>query len=146
MPAMMAAPPYQAPPAPPPAPEPPPTPAAPPPPPFFPLLAAALPNATEPSYAPTYNVAPMQSAMGPASMGQQVMGQAASAGRTPAPANALAAASVDASVDRRSLADMFNLLGARAAAPTGAFPSAFPGADPSVAASQSESQALFRRI
>ncbi len=116
--------------------------AAPPPPPFFPLLAAALPNATEPSYTPSYPGAPMQpvAAQAPANM----------APRNAPPVNNLAAASVDASADRRSLADMFTLLGARAAAPSGAFPAPFagplPGGGTAQAASQSDGQALFRRI
>jgi hypothetical protein len=98
------------------------------PPPFFPLLAAALPNATEPSYTPSYTIAPMQAAMGTAAPGGRVGAQPGAAAEN--------------SADRRSLADMFSLLGARAPLPAGAFPSA----EPLPASAPPEAQALFRRI
>jgi len=102
----------------------------PPPPPFFPLLAAALPEATEPSYAPSYPAAP------PPSYPQQA--QAATASDPAAP---LAhTGSAGASADQRSLSEMFRLLAGRGeAAPV-------PGAQPPTSAAPVEGQALFRRI
>ena len=106
---------------------PPPQPAsAPPPPPFFPLLAAALPNATEPTYAPQYPSAPAHAF-------QASPGQVAPAGQA-------------ASQDHRSLAEMFSLLAGRAvASPNGVAAPASSGLA-SPPAAPAEGQALFRRI
>lgn len=83
---------------------------APPPPPFFPLLAAALPNATEPTYAPTY---------APAYQGSPPPGFAAETGRVglsepqPSAAPTPTAAAFEPSSDRRSLTEMFRMLQSR---------------------------------
>jgi hypothetical protein len=102
----------------------------PPPPPFFPLLAAALPDATEPSYAPSYPAAPPPSYPQP--------NQVATTADVAAPM--AQAGSAGTSADQRSLSEMFRLLAGRGeAAPT-------PNALPPAAAAPAEGQALFRRI
>lgn len=123
----------------------PPAPPAPPPPPFFPLLAAALPNATEPTYTPSYPPAPPPSYVSDRPPGMVDSGPyGASTG--PAHVASTAPAPVDAS-DRRSLTEMFRLLQGRTDGPAGGLPAA--AAPAPVAPSRApagEGQALFRRI
>ena len=119
------------------APAPPPAAFVPPPPPFFPLLAAALPNATEPTYTPQYAPAAL-----PEPRGQP-------ANLTPAatlPEASGAAPGASGGHDHRSLAEMFSLLGARglaAQAPTAGYS---PASVRPASAVPAEGQALFRRI
>ncbi len=121
-------------------------PVMPPPPPFFPLLAAALPNATEPSYMPSYPVA-VQPGRAPSP---------AMAGVAPAKADDMrgSVGSREAGVtfepveqaDRRSLADMFRLLSGRTDMPPVVAKPGVSGSVPTSDLPPVESQALFRRI
>lgn len=129
-----------------------PPPAAPMPPPFFPLLAAALPNATEPTYTPSHPTAPPPSyASRPqAAAVTPVDSQGNLAGHGAMPAGAVGGAGESA--DRRSLTEMFRLLSGRSdgtsdAAAVGGAPAGVPRGAPAQAASTAaEEQALFRRI
>jgi hypothetical protein len=110
-----------------------PVPVAPPPPPFFPLLASALPNATEPSYTPSYQQAPAPS-----------FAQSPVAAEMPAAIGAAAPGASTSAIpgDQRSLNDMFRLLAGRG----DAAPAAPAGPGTPVSAAVGEAQALFRRI
>lgn len=110
------------------------------PPPFFPLLAAAMPNATEPSYAPSYPPAPPPAHM-PEPAGRAAPSPAPSAVTPPGqPATAAGTA------DRRSLDEMFRLLSGRADAAPAPVAGDAPAPLPATNVPPGEGPALFRRI